>query len=581
MTFAPSHNTVFRFAPADRLRDLAPYEPPKASPFVDLALDANEGAAVDDTMLEALCAITAEDLRRYPNAAALERRIAAVWEVSPESVVVTNGADDAIDRLCRVALEPGREALVHTPTFEMIERGARLAGGDVRRVPWLNGPFPVEAFLKGVSDQTAMVSLVTPNNPTGGVVPAADVQAVVRAARGVGALVLIDLAYVEFADEDPTESLLGEPNVVITRTFSKARGLAGARVGYAVASPEVARGLRTVGQPFPVSSASLALAGVSLDGEADVVRSVASVREQRDRLGDELRALNCEVFASQANFLLTRCPNASFVRDALRSLGIAVRTFPSRPELDGCLRITAPADSDEGDRLRSALRTVLAPKAILFDLDGVLADVSRSYRAAIIETARSFGVVVSADDIAAVKRAGDANNDWEVAHMAIERRGVTCALDDVIARFQTAYLGTPEHAGLRETERLIPHAGLLRRLGTRYRFAVVTGRPRSEAEWFLDRAGVRALFPVLVGMEDGPAKPSPQPVRAALERTGVEGAWMIGDTPDDIVAARRAGVVPIGVPAPGGDRGPDGQAMFGAGAAAVIDTLDALEEMLP
>ncbi|MEL6796642.1 MAG: aminotransferase class I/II-fold pyridoxal phosphate-dependent enzyme, partial [Planctomycetota bacterium] len=254
MSNAPPPRTI---TPAARLRGLRPYAPEPADTAIDLRLDANEGVQPGPDVLDALQAITPEQLRRYPNAAPLESELAASFGVDPSRIIVTNGGDDAIDRVCRAVLEPGRELLTHSPSFVMIPRSAKLAGADVRTIPWTTGAFPAADFVSHVSNQTGLIALVTPNNPTGRVIDTPTILRIARAAAGAGSLALIDLAYIEFADEDPTPLLLDEPNIVMIRTMSKAAGLAGARVGYAIAPTEVADWLRTVGAPFPVSSASL------------------------------------------------------------------------------------------------------------------------------------------------------------------------------------------------------------------------------------------------------------------------------------------------------------------------------------
>ena len=586
MTHAKAGTNSVRLRPARRLDGLSPYVPPAPQPFVDLVLDANEGAGPAESFAALLSQVEADDVRRYPSAAELERSIAETLGVAAQRVVVTNGADDAIDRVCRAVLEPGRICLTHSPTFEMIGRSAGLAEGTgargegVRTIGWMNGPFPTQEFLRSISVSTALVALVSPNNPTGGVIKRDEILQVVRAAGEVGSLVMVDFAYVEFADEDPTEDLLDEPNVVVVRTFSKALGLAGARVGYAVSSAEVAGWLRTVGGPYPVSSVSAKLAGASLGAGRERAGFISAVRSERGAFVELLQQYGCETLDSQANFVTAKFADAAFVQRGLASLGISVRAFASRPEFAGFLRITLPGDRGTFERVCSAIRTILDPQAILFDLDGVLADVSGSYREAIIESARTFGVEITADEIGQAKRAGDANNDWVLTKRLLEQRGVACKLDDVVARFQKVYLGSDGQPGLRDTERLIPDTAFLDALSDRFTLGVVTGRPREEARVFLDRAGIRGLFSTLVCMEDAPAKPSPEPVLRALEDLKVEQAWMIGDTPDDITAARCARVLPIGVPAPGDDPAVASESMFRVGASSVLPDVSKLEEMI-
>ncbi len=263
------------------------------------------------------------------------------------------------------------------------------------------------------------------------------------------------------------------------------------------------------------------------------------------------------------------------------SATIAVRAWPDRPNLAGWLRITVPGDASVFARLTAAIETVLAPQALLLDMDGVLADVSRSYRAAIVATAASYGVELTAAEIARAKAAGDATNDWRLTRTLLRERGLDPPLAEVTARFEAIYQGTAEQPGLRREERLTVRRQCLARLAARRPLAIVTGRPRADAERFLAEAGISGLFGAVVAMEDAPSKPDPAPVRLALERLGVRRAWLAGDTPDDIVAARAAAVLPLGVIAPGEDPTAATDTLRDAGAWRVLTTLTELEELLP
>jgi HAD superfamily hydrolase (TIGR01548 family) len=269
------------------------------------------------------------------------------------------------------------------------------------------------------------------------------------------------------------------------------------------------------------------------------------------------------------------------VWEALAGLGIAVRIFSENPTLEGYLRITCPGRAEDFERLAATLRTILAPQALLFDLDGVLADVSGSYGQAILDTARSFGASLTPADIERMKAAGNANNDWELTQRLLEECGVTRSLREVTERFEAIYQGTEASPGLRRSERLVPERAWLSRLAARLPLGIVTGRPRADAERFLAESGIAGNVRVVVCMEDGPLKPDPAPVRAALRALGVSHAWMIGDTPDDVRAARAAGVLPLGIVAPGDRTDVMAEALRSAGAARVLPHLNQLEEILP
>jgi histidinol-phosphate aminotransferase len=546
-----------------------------------LKLDRNEGALPPATLLEALASLDPEALRRYPDVSTLEATLARRIGVSPNRVIVTAGADDAIDRVCRAYLGAGRTMLLPEPTFEMLDHFAKLASAALARVPWRCGEFPLAAFLARLDEQPAVIAVVSPNNPTGATAAAADVRRLAQAAPA--ALVLLDHVYVEYADEDLTPAVIDLPNVVVLRTLSKAWGLAGCRIGYAIGSPDVVATLRAAGGPYPVAAPSIALALRQLaDGDAALQDHIARVREERIALCARLAALGLEPLPSQANFILVECGVlAPFLTAALAALGVVVRGFPNRPGLTSALRITLPGNAAAFERLVAALETALAPEALLFDLDGVLADVQHSQRAAIAATARTFGVAVTSAQVAGAIRTGDAANDWLVTRRLIEGGGRDASLDDVTTRFQALYLGDGGTPGLREREVLIPSRSLLERLALRRPLAIVTGRPRAEAQWFLKRAGVAHLFGTVVAMEDAPPKPDPAPVRRALERLGVRRAWMIGDTPDDVRAAAQAGVVPLAVVAPGDEPSLATTALRDAGAARVLGPLTDLLELLP
>lgn len=571
-----------RFEPAECFKGVKPYASETRAPWVDLALDANEATGMPVESLDEIAAMSTDEFRRYPSDAGLVQALANRFGIHPNRVLVTCGGDEAIDRVCKVALTPGRRLVTHTPIFEMITRSARLAGGAIEAVAWSRGDFPIDNLLDRIKPGTGLVAIVSPNNPTGLAVEIDAIRSVADAAERVGALVLVDLAYIEFADTDPVDELISLGNVVVVRTFSKAFGLAGLRVGYAIALESVASLLRAAGGPYPVSSPSLRIAERVLTDrkiQIHVQDMIASVREQRETLSDLLTELGCEVEKSQANFVLARTSKAQFLWAGLRSLGIAVRRYEGNPDLDDVVRITLPGETTGFARLTAAIEAILSPDAILFDLDGVLADVGSSYREAIKRTAQDFNVNLTLDEIQQAKEAGNANNDWVVTQSLLAAHDVQVPLEVVTDQFQAHYLGKAGKPGLREHERLIPSPSFLRTLGERYRLAVVTGRPRAEADWFLDRFNIKYLIEVCVCMEDAPAKPSPEPVQIAVQRLGLSSAWMIGDTPDDVVAARGAGVLPIGINAP--DQGSGGRFLANWGAAFALESLDELMEILP
>jgi len=562
--------------PVPAVAGLSPYEIDRPG-CPDLVLDFNESLASPAALERAVHGVP---VNRYPDKRPLEEAVAQKLCVDPDCVVVTNGADDALERTVRAVAGPGRRAVLTTPTYSMIRRFAVLAGAEVIDVPWWDGDWPVDEVCRRAGDETALVAVVSPSNPTGAVVSReAFEELLVRLPR---ALILLDQAYVDFTDpeNDLAPIALSYPNAVVIRTFSKAWGAAGLRVGCAVGDPRVIDWLHRVGLPFPVATPSIeaVLAAMSDGPDADRITRVC---EQRGELVELLGFLGAEALQSEASFVFARFGDADLVWRGLGALGISVRAFPSRSDLEGWLRITLPGDEENWQRLASGLRTVLAPEAVLFDLDGVLVDVSGSYRRAIVDTAARWGVTLTPEDVAHGKAAGDAANDWKLTRRLLAQRGVEAGLAEVTEVFEELYQGTEEAPGHRRHETLRVERGNLARLAAERPLAVVTGRPRADAERVLRENNIDDLFAAVVCMEDAPAKPDPAPVRLALERLGVATAWMVGDTVDDVRASCGAGVLPIGVPAPGDDPAPAKAALEAAGAALVLGSPSDLEGALP
>lgn len=563
-------------APAERIATGA-YAPRRPAGPIDLDLSGTEGPGSPNNSLPPDNA-TRAPLAPYPDATPLRNALASRHGVDASQVLVTAGADEALERLFRAYLEPTREVILTDPTFEMLPRYARACGATVVRVPWLSAQFPLDAMLDAITPRTSVIAVVTPNNPTGAVATLADLIEIHDAAPN--AVVVVDLAYVEYADSDPTAALLALPRAVVVRTFSKAWGLAGARVGYAVGSAGVIAAASAAGNPYPVSTPSLELAREALDtGVGATQERTRQVRERRTRVMASLDATGLPAIPTQANFTCVTPANPRWLWDAMAGLGIGTRLIEAGTPSH--VRLTVPPDDNGCVRLTDALRCITDPECIVFDMDGVLADVSRSYRAAIIGAAAEFGVTVVPADIRAMKEAGNANDDWAVTAALVAEHRDDVPFAEIKAAFERLYQGTESTPGLHLTETLIVNPGLLRRLAARRALAIATGRPRADAERFLDRFNLRDCFAACVTCDDGPGKPDPFAAAEALRLAGARRAWMIGDTPDDIRCARRAGLLPLGVLAPRDSGSSMTAALLRAGAARVLASLDELETLLP
>ena len=553
------------------------YTVPRAETPCDLYLDGNEGQTPLSSELTRVALERLSSLSRYPDDSVLRQTIAQRWGVEVSRVMVTAGADDALDRVCRTMFRDGGDLLFPTPGFGMVPRYAEMSGGQVVSVPW-TASFPCEDLIDAYTENTKVIVCTSPNNPTGSVCTAAQLR---RLRQGTGScLLVVDLAYAEFADEDLTQEALRLPNTLVLRTVSKAWGLAGLRVGYVLGEQAWIQRLRGIGAPYAVSSLSLSLAEVTLrTAQASIDGFVGRIREERELLAETLNRLGLRARPSQGNFIYAETEKPLWMRDALAGMGIAIRAFPNRVGLSQAIRITCPGDEAAFERLLEALNVVCMPEALCLDIDGVLCDVRESYWTAIERTAASFGVCVERSDIERIKARGHANNDWVVTQQLCAEASVSVSLSVVTQRFESMMQGTDSEPGLWTKEKSLVTPTELDRIAQGKPLAAVTGRPRKDAVRFLTRAGLLDRFDTLVCLEDAPMKPDPAPIRNALTELGVSRAWMVGDTPDDIQSARDAGVLPIGVVAPGVPGASCSATLVQAGAARVFRAVGDVAEV--
>ena len=309
-------------------------------------------------------------LRRYPDPQpqALRSALARLYRVPAEALLVTRGSDEGIDLLLRAFCPPGRGAIVTAPpVFGMYAVCARLHGARVVEVPALDTGEAWRSDLDAMAGAAeasgaGLLFVCNPGNPTGEAVPAAAIQAL--AARLAGrALVVVDGAYAEFADEALDPALLGaHDNLVLLRTLSKAHALAAARIGSVIASPEIVRLLQRCQAPYPLAQPAVAaaLAAVAPSSLAQVADGVVQVRAERARLRSSLACLPGvrAVYPSQGNFLLARFDDAQAAYEALLAAGVVVRDMRATPALGDALRISigTPAQDNRVLAALSAMR---------------------------------------------------------------------------------------------------------------------------------------------------------------------------------------------------------------------------------
>ena len=357
------------------LNELEPYEPPdleaaarRAGVAVDqlIRLIANENPFGPSPLVRRRLA----DYREYhlhPDYEPLKEAVAGYVDVPTSQVVLSNGADEMIDLLVRLFVEPGDAVVIAPPTFSMYSFSALVNRCDVVAVPrGADLSLDLAAVERGVAERNARAAsdpgigearilfLVSPHNPGGQALP---LEAVERFLR-LPLMVVVDEAYIEFGGETALDLLPDHENLVIMRTFSKWAGLAGLRLGYALLAPRLAEYMERIRPPYNVNAAAVVAALATFDDLERVQANVARIVAERERLQDALREIPyLEPLPSEANFVLCRVVDgdARGVVNDLLDAGILVRGFSS-PAMTGYVRISVGTPEQNAALLKALER---------------------------------------------------------------------------------------------------------------------------------------------------------------------------------------------------------------------------------
>jgi histidinol-phosphate aminotransferase len=338
------------------VRTLTSYHPPLAG-REGLRLDFNENTVgCSPRVLQRLRGLEPELLARYPEREPVEETVAKFLGVDPSEILLTNGVDEAIHLLCETYLDPDDEVLIVVPTYSMYKIYAAATGARVTEVPaGKDFQFPVEDLLSRITARTRLIAVANPNNPTGSLASQDDLLRIARAAPF--AAVLIDEAYFEFCGQTMLEYRREVPNLFVARTFSKAYGLAGLRIGVLVGDSEQICSVRRVSSPYNVNGVALACLPDALADQEYLRLYVSEVCAGRQRLQDILQSNAIPFWPSRANFVLA-CVGSPDFTSAMRRRGVLVRDRSADHGCEGCVRMTL-GPRTHTDRLLTTLQETL------------------------------------------------------------------------------------------------------------------------------------------------------------------------------------------------------------------------------
>lgn len=307
--------------------------------------------------LKVLRELEGELLRRYPDpmAGAFREAASQVLGVPADWILVGNGSDDLLTMIIRACSEPGRGVVYPMPTYVLYRTLAQIQGADYVEVPYHEDyTLPVEQLIEAGG---AVTFVASPNSPSGTVPPMEQLEKLAAQLSGV---LVIDEAYVDFAESNALDLVKTYDNVIVLRTLSKGYSLAGLRLGFGVANPSLLEGLIKVKDSYNVDAVACAVGAAVIADQNHTTANAQKIKHSRSQMADALQQLGFNILPSQANFLLAQFPsgNAESLYKSLKERGILVRYF-NQPRLTDKLRITV-GTPEQNEALIKALGEILA-----------------------------------------------------------------------------------------------------------------------------------------------------------------------------------------------------------------------------
>lgn len=327
----------------ERMAGYVPGEQPQNGVYIKL--NTNENPYPPSPRVLATLQDTINDkLRLYPDPDALivKKKVAEIFNTNPERVMAGNGSDELLAIVIRCFAGPGDKVVYPYPTYLLYKTLAEIQDARECVVDFLEDySLPEEILVEDAS----VTFICNPNSPSGTLIPVDKVSDLASRADGV---IVVDEAYVDFADDNCMRLVDKHPNLIVVRTLSKSYSLAGIRLGFAVAQEELINGMMKVKDSYNVDRLGMASAVAALDDQETFKTNVARIKKTRERLIDSLKKLGFFVYPSQANFVMIRCQNARNAKEIyeeLKKKKILIR-YIDQPRLDDCLRITVGTDGE-------------------------------------------------------------------------------------------------------------------------------------------------------------------------------------------------------------------------------------------
>ncbi len=556
--------------PRAAVNKLPPYKRPKEGRYQFTRLDFNENTSGFSDVLD--CSeLPAFLFNTYPEYEVINNKIAEYYSVPVQSVLLTNGSDEGISVICSSFIEFGRDrAIVSDPCFAIIPHSLKLAGADVRAVK-VNDDFSFNlgGIEKELESGVKMAFFASPENPTGAVL---DVERIAMWCKTYSdTLFVIDEAYGEYNQDSCLSMIRKFDNLLVLKTFSKAWGMAGLRLGIVFGKPELVEVLERVKLPYSVNAVAVWVAEKLLDNAKRVKAEVKDSLIRLDNLASQIEERGYKVTRGASNSVLVEMGFlAKRFTEFCRKESVLVR---DRSEvIDGMVRVST-GTQEENDKFLSVLEKFSKSFGIMFDLDDTIVDTSKSFAKVVEKLVEQYtGMPLENGELRALKAEGGYNDDWIATQELIRRRGFEADIEDIVLTAIPMYKNIAI-----EAEELICDLSVLEKLRKRHKLFVVTGRCRVEYDpvW---GSRLDSVFDQIYCVGDRPhlhAKPSPDYLEACMKENDLTDALYIGNSVDDVSAALSLRIEAIGVTTTLSE-----EQLKASGASRVLSSVDELKELL-
>ncbi len=549
-----------------------------AQPWL-MKLDANESyMGPSPKVMKCLENLQIKDVSLYPSYEKIYEKIAELNNITPENIALTNGSGEAVSALINTYINPSDTIITVTPSFSLTCSTANIAEARYIKVPynekWI---FPENTFISAIDDSTKIILLASPNNPTGDIINQDFIERIVELYPEK--LIIIDETYAHFADISCFRYINKYNNIAVVRSFSSDYGLAGLRIGYITADSEIISNVKKIINPYSVSNIAALAAYEAISDKRYIEFIKKETLASKQIMSQGLKKLGAEVYDSHANFVLADFKDkAEEIFNTLKEHKILVKNFFDTENLKNCLRITVPSVTATREILQ-----ILTPKdTIVFDMDGVLVDVSNSHKNAVRQTYEKFtGQTISPTEIQNAQNQGGFNNARDLTHYLISLTGAYIPYDEVINEFQKIYWN--DGAGLINNEELLIDKNLLEELSKQYTLAIFTSRLKNETEYTLNKFNLKKYFSSIITTDDLPnnkQKPDTLGLDIIKKELSPLNMYYLGDTTDDIVCAKNYNINAVGVLPPSDKSDGLKDLFFVSGAEYVINNVNDIKTII-